>query len=156
MCPWLVELVFFAEVKDNRFGLFEAEFEVDKVEHKVADCVEDYVLSECFRNPHGLLSFLSIGLTSPVLKRLSEIIRDISSTPCERLFIFLHFVIFLPLQLFLGFFCDSFLEFLVDYFLQAWFPNVFFLPNSVVVDKLGKIEFLENESILNFEVVLEV
>jgi len=44
MCPWLVELVFFAEVKDNRFGLFEAEFEVDKVEHKVADCVEDYVL----------------------------------------------------------------------------------------------------------------
>jgi len=26
----------------------------------------------------------------------------------------------------------------------------------VVVDKLGKIEFLENESILNFEVVLEV
>ena len=72
MCPGLVELVALAEVKDHLLRVGQAILKVNEMEHKVTDCVENYILSQYLWYTHSLAFLtcfvaLSSGASVPSL-----------------------------------------------------------------------------------------
>jgi hypothetical protein len=154
VCPRLVKFIPFAKVQDDLFRILKTILEIDKVKHEIADGVKDYILRQDLWDSHGIA--LAFFLTSPgaiaaffsapewALERLAKII-DISHE-ITGLFHHMRFVlleaIFLNKSAPVFFFLDGLLKFLVQNFLKDAFPNVFFLPNSMVIHKLGQVFLL--------------
>ena len=122
------------------------------MEHEVADGVEDDILSQNFRNSHRLVLFAfvlaitSLFVSAPQrpfnrLTKIIEVAHQITSGLHKLLLVFLNVIILHSTSIF--FLLYSLLKFLVKNFLKHAFPDVFFLPDSMVIDKFGQVLFLE-------------
>ena len=154
MSSRLVKFIPFAKVEDNIFRVVQTILKVDKVEHEIANRVKDDILRKHFRDSHGLslrlwipssavitsLRLLATPKTS--LESLAEGAHEVTRLLHHLALVFLH-PFFLLVRSSIFFLLNCFLEFLIKNFLQNRFPNVFFLPNTVVVYELCKVLFFE-------------
>lgn len=57
MSTRFVQFIAFRKIQNDVLRVLQTVFEVDEMEHEVADGVEDNVLSQNFWNPHRLILF---------------------------------------------------------------------------------------------------
>lgn len=160
MSSRFVQFIAFRKVQNNLLRVLQTIFEIDEMEHEVADRVEDDVLSQNFWDSHRLILLAFIPAVTSVrfisapqrpFDRLSKIIEVAHQIACrfhELLLVFLNSVIILnPTSIF--FLLYGLLEFLVKNFLQDTFPDVLFLPDSMIVYKFGQVLFLESFAVFS-------
>jgi hypothetical protein len=130
------------------------------MEHEVTDRVENDVLCEHFGYPHGLpLGFITAGaaiasvvfITSPdgSFEGLSEVAHESGGLLHDLVLVLIH-AVFLAGFSTVFLFLNSFLKFLIENFLKDTLPNVFFLPDAVVVDKVGQVLLFEPQFLRDF------
>ena len=141
MCSWLVQLISFAKVKNYLFWVFKWILEVYEMEHKVTNGKENYVLckrlwySHCLRLLTLLIFFWAPQRSFSESLKVVQVAHEIA---CG----FWKYVILILCSPLVFLFLNCLLKLLIEYFLKNTFPDIFFLPDSMIVDELGKILFL--------------
>lgn len=145
----LIKFIPFAEVQNDLFWILQRIFEIDEVEHEITYRIENDILGQTLWNSHCLCFLLFICTFISASCRIASILfittpkfilecltpHEITSFVHNLLVIIFFF--FCGFSFFLFFFLDCFLKSLIQNFLQNAFPNIFFLPYTMIVYILG-------------------